>query len=145
MTEIDRDELTLRVQDSWRAFDARLDRLAPDAIDRVTPSGWTIGAMLAHIAAWHDATAYRLHRFGATGHEQPQVEADDDAFNARVAAEVEGMPAARLVDWARASYQRLDDALRAIPALDADGWVAAVVAGNTFEHYEEHAPELDGA
>ncbi len=32
-----------------------------------------------------------------------------------------------------------------IPALDADGWVTAVVAGDTFEHYEEHAPELDGA
>ena len=144
MTETDRDDLLRRVDESWRAFDTRLSRLAPDEIDRVTPSGWTMGAMLGHIAAWHDATTYRLHRFAATGHDQPQVEADDDVFNARVAAEVEGMPAERLVDWVRASYSRLDQALRAVPALDADGWVEAAVAGNTFEHYQEHAPELEG-
>ena len=85
MTGPDRDGLRRRVEEGWRGFDARLDRLAPGDLDRVTPSGWTIGAMLGHIAAWHDATTYRLHRFAATGHEQPQVEADDDGFNARVA------------------------------------------------------------
>lgn len=145
MTETDRDELHRRVEDGWRSFDARLDLLTPADVERLTPSGWTIGAMLGHIAAWHDATTYRLHRFAATGHEQPRVEADDDAFNAHVAAEVEGLPATRLVGWVRASYRRLDDVLRALPRLDADGWVKAVVSGNTFEHYEEHERELDGA
>jgi uncharacterized protein (TIGR03083 family) len=138
------DKLRQRVETGWQAFDARVDLLAPGDLDRVTTSGWTIGAMLGHVAAWHDATAYRLDRFAATGHEQPPVEADEDRFNARVAAEVEGLPAARLVEWVRASHDRLDRALRALPALDADGWVEAVVAGNTFEHYEEHTPELEG-
>jgi uncharacterized protein (TIGR03083 family) len=144
MIEPDRDALMRRVQDGWQAFDASLERLTPGDIERVTAAGWTIGSMLGHIAAWHEATAYRLQRFAATGQEQPPVEADEDAFNARAASDVEGMPAVRLVDWVRTSFGRLDAALRAVPALDADGWVQAIVAGNTFEHYEEHQPELDG-
>ena len=101
--------------------------------------------MLAHIAAWHDATAYRLHRFGATGHPQPKVVEDDETFNASVAAETAGRrrrrsgPTSRLVRTLRVAILALD------PELDPKGWVEAVVAGNTYEHYDEHRAELESA
>ena len=118
-------------------------RLSHEAYERPTPSGWTVGAMLAHIAAWHEATAYRLHRFGATGHPQPKVVEDDEAFNAQVAAETAGRHAELIRADVHASFERLRAAVLALdPDLDPKGWVEAVVAGNTYEHYEEHREEL---
>jgi hypothetical protein len=141
----DRDALLRRVEEGWASFDERLDRVPSGAFGRITPSGWTIGAMLGHLAAWHDATTYRLHRFAATRHEQPVVEADTDAFNARAASEVSGLSGEEIRAGVRASFEQLRDAIRALPSLDPDGWVVAVVADNTYEHYDEHLPELDGA
>ena len=121
-------------------------KLPHDAYARPTISGWTVGAMLAHIAAWHEATGYRLHRFGATGHPQPKVVEDDETFNARVAAETAGRHAELIRADVHASFERLRLALLTLdPELDAKGWVEAVVAGNTYEHYQEHHDELRAA
>ena len=110
-------------------------KLSHEAYERPTPSGWTVGAMLAHIAAWHEATAYRLHRFGATGHPQPKVVEDDEQFNARVAAETAGRHAELIRSDVHASFERLRLALLTLdPELDPKGWVEAIVAGNTYEH-----------
>jgi hypothetical protein len=141
----DRDDLLQRVEDGWASFDERLERVPSDGFGRITSSGWTLGAMLGHLAAWHDATTYRLHRFAATRHEQPVVEADTDAFNARAASEVEGLSGDDVRLGLRASYERLREAILGVPELDPDGWVVAVVAENTYEHYDEHLGELEHA
>ena len=121
-------------------------RLSHEAYQRPTAAGWTIGAMLAHIAAWHEATAYRLHRFGATGHPQPKVVEDDETFNAQVAAETVGRHAELIRADVHATFERLRAAVLTLdPELDPKGWVEAVVAGNTYEHYEEHREELRAA
>ena len=100
--------------------------------------------MLSHIAAWHDATTYRLNRFAATGKQQPTVDSNDEAFNARVAAESIGLSRQRVVRALDGSARRLREAIAELPPdLDDDGWVAAVVRGNTFDHYDEHRDELD--
>lgn len=104
--------------------------------------------MLAHVAAWHDATAYRLHRFTATGVPQDKVEPDDDAFNARVARESAELSDERVIATLDASYARLQAAIRDLPVGygdDDEGWVEAVVAGNTYDHYPEHLVELAAA
>ena len=102
--------------------------------------------MLAHIAAWHDATAYRLHRFGATGHPQPKVVEDDETFNARVADETAGRPPEMIRTDVQASFERLRAAILTLdPELDPKGWVEAVVAGNTYDHYQEHVPSSNSA
>ncbi len=141
-----RDGLVYRVDEAWRPFAAGMARLQHETYGRPTSSGWTVGAMLAHIAAWHDATAYRLHRFGATGHAQPKVVDDDEAFNARVAAEIAGRPPEMIRTDVHGSFERLRAAVLALdPELDPKGWVEAVVAGNTYEHYDEHRAELESA
>lgn len=121
-------------------------RLSHEAYEQTTDAGWTVGGMLAHIAAWHEATAYRLHRFGATGRPQPKVVEDDDAFNARVIDETAGRHAELIRADVHSSFERLRVAVLALdPDLDPRGWVEAVVAGNTYEHYEEHRAELRSA
>jgi mycothiol maleylpyruvate isomerase-like protein len=141
-----RDDLVYRVDEAWRPFAADMARLSHEAYERPTAAGWSVGGMLAHICAWHEATAYRLHRFGATGHPQPKVVEDDDAFNARVIAETAGRHAELIRADVHASFERLRAAILALdPELDPKGWVEAVVAGNTYEHYEEHRAELRAA
>ena len=141
-----RDDLVFRVDEAWRPFAADMARLSHEAYERPTAAGWTVGGMLAHVAAWHEATAYRLNRYGATGHPQPKVVEDDDEFNARVVAETAGRHAELIRADVHASFERLRVAVLALdPELDPQGWVEAVVAGNTYEHYEEHRDELRAA
>jgi hypothetical protein len=135
-----------RVDEAWRPFAADMARLSHEAYEQTTEAGWTVGGMLAHVAAWHEATAYRLHRFGATGRPQPKVVDDDDAFNARVIDETAGRHAELIRADVHASFERLRAAVLALdPELDPQGWVEAVVAGNTYEHYAEHSAELRAA
>jgi uncharacterized protein (TIGR03083 family) len=140
-----RDALLDRMDSAWAEFRRAVDRLDPAELSALTASGWTLGAMLAHVTAWHDATGFRVHRFGATGQSQPKVEEDDDRFNARVAVETADLSPDRILASLRSSYVRLRDAVASLAALDDDGWVEHVVAGNTYEHYEEHLPEVEAA
>lgn len=76
------------------------------------------------------------------------MEPDDVAFNARVAAESEDVPYRLILESLDSSYRRLCGALDELPACYADmddGWVEAVVTGNTCDHYAEHLRELTAA
>jgi hypothetical protein len=86
-----------------------------------------------------------MRGFGATGHPQPLVDDDHDAFNARAVRETAGLPPEAVLGWLRGSFDRVRAAVADLdPELDADGWVARVVALNTFGHYDKHIGELSG-
>jgi Mycothiol maleylpyruvate isomerase N-terminal domain len=139
-----REELLGRMDAAWTEFGARADQVPRAAWAEITAAGWTFQSMLAHVAAWHDATAFRLHRFAATGRPQPKVEPDDDQFNARVAAESVDRTPEQVRRALHTSYERLRAAVAGLPVeLDPDGWIEAVVAGNSYGHYVEHRAEVD--
>ncbi|MCI0583353.1 MAG: maleylpyruvate isomerase N-terminal domain-containing protein [Chloroflexi bacterium] len=142
--ETPRDGLLGRLSMAWADFSWRADAVPSDRWEAPTSAGWSVRAMLAHVAAWHDATAFRLRRYAATGKPQPKVEPDDDAFNARVVADTVDSPPDVVRRSLDGSYERLWAAIAALPAdLDAEGWVEAVVTGNSIGHYEEHRSELE--
>jgi hypothetical protein len=72
--------------------------------------------------------------------------ADGDEFNARLTSSHRLVGAEALTDELDTTFRSLreeialltDDQVRA-----NDDWVIAIVAGNTYGHYEEHAKELD--
>jgi hypothetical protein len=141
-------EILALVDASWSTFRDGVERARGAGFDGTTEAGWTVRGMLAHICAWHDASAYRLHRFAATGQPQPKVEPDDDTFNARVASESADRSDDEILDALHGSFRRLRDAIATLPpgSLQVDGgWAEAVIAGNTYEHYEEHLAELEVA
>jgi hypothetical protein len=144
-----RDELLDRMDHGWTMFEGLVERLPDDRFGSPTSSGWALGSMLAHVAAWHDETTHRLYRYLATGHEQPppnESDASDDAYNARVVAESRDRSPDQIRHALRRSYARLRGAVAELdPTLDEGGWVAAVVGGNCHEHYEEHQPEVEAA
>lgn len=133
------------VDRSWQRFRAAAAAFPSERMDEhLTERGWTRKQMLAHIAAWHDLTTERLGRMLATGEPVALTEATD-AFNARVARQAVGRTAGEIQKEMEMTFNRLrrriaqftDEQLAA-----AEEWAAQVIAGNTYEHYEEHAADV---
>ena len=113
-------------------------------MDEHLDDGWTRKQMLAHIAAWHDLTHDRLGTLIST--DKPDGAVDDmDRFNARVARQAIGRTAGEVLKEMEGTFNRLrrrvaqltDEQLAA-----HDGWAVSVIAGNTYDHYEEHRADV---
>jgi hypothetical protein len=147
-TPVSRDELLDRMDHGWAVFEALVGRVPPDQFSAPTSSRWALASMLAHVAAWHDETTHRLYRYMATGHQQPppnEGDTSDDAYNARVVEETRDRSPDQILHSLRRSHARLRGAVAELDARLDDGWIAAIVGGNTYEHYAEHQPELEAA
>ncbi|MBI2773279.1 MAG: DinB family protein [Chloroflexi bacterium] len=146
-----RDELLARMDAGWRPFQMKVWTLDAKAMARPTPAGWTYTQMLAHVSAWHDLTARRLRTFATSGTQEPAEDAD--AFNARVAREATGRTRDEILRELDRSAKDLRGAVEALtdeqvvrdtrdtPQGPA-GWAVAVVAGNSYGHYEEHVDDM---
>lgn len=139
-----REEMLERIDRSWPEFWAKVEQLPDTAFGTTTASGWTVRAMLAHVAAWQDETTHRLYRFLATGNPQPVPDDDEDRYNARVAAETADRTPSDVRRALRRSFERLRQAISELNIpLPEDDWVGAVVAGNSWGHYAEHVLEVE--
>lgn len=138
-------ETLARMDEAWRGFSERVQRLATEKLDvRVGDGAWTRKQMLAHVTAWHELTVERLASFVASG-EPSGLDDDTDAINARAARSAIGRTTGEVVLALTDSYRhlrrevaRLTDAQLAAH----DDWAAAIIAGNTFDHYAEHLADL---
>jgi hypothetical protein len=143
-----------RIEDGWRPFRDAVRGLGRARMDERTAAGWTYRDLVAHVAAWEDLTARRLAAYRETGERTyPEDARDTDAFNARVAEAHRLVGAEALVDELDTAHRRLAGEIARLTAdqMSADvqptawgpqSWVVAVVAGNTFGHYREHAAEM---
>ena len=147
-------ELLARVDDGWRSFRESVRHVGRAGMDGQTGAGWTFNDLVAHIAGWHDLTARRLRVFRLTGAfpgpgDESSVGipafANADEFNARLVSSHRLVGAEALVDELDTTFHavRSEVALLTDAQLHAaDDRVIAVVAGNTYDHYAEHAAEL---
>lgn len=146
--------LIARIEEGWRPFRDAVRGLGRARFDERTSAGWTYRDLVAHVAAWEDLSARRLRAFRETGDRTyPEEASDTDAFNARVVGSHRLVGAEALVDLLDTAHRRLLEEIARLDdeQMDADvqatawgpqSWVVAVVAGNTFGHYREHAGEL---
>ena len=137
-----------RLDEAWRQFRRAVDSVPGEHLDlHLGEGGWTRKQMLAHIAVWHDLTSQRLNSFMQTG--QAAVLTDDeDVINARSARAAEGRTAGEIMQHIDDSYRRLYRLIGRLSnaQMEAhDGWAAAVIAGNTYDHYREHRADLEVA
>ena len=155
-------ELLERIDRAWRPFRDAVRGLGRARMDERTPAGWTYRDLIAHVAAWEDLTARRMRIYRETGVQpRPGEEGgsglepfgDVDAFNARVVEAHRLVGPEALVDELDTSHRRLvgeiarlsDEQVRhdvLETPFGPQSWVVAVVAGNSFGHYAEHAGEL---
>ena len=135
-----------RMDAGWAEFHGLVQSMPGERLEaRIAEGQWTRKQMLGHVATWHDLTAERLARFVESG--EPQALDDEaDAINARAARTAQGRATGEIVLGLDDSYRRLRHAVARLidSQLPAhDGWADAVIAGNTYEHYAEHLPDLD--
>jgi len=130
----------------WRRFRAAVESFPGEYLDhRLGEGGWTRKQMLAHISVWHDLTSQRLTAFVQSGQPVPLAE-HEDVINARAARAAEGRTAGEIVQGMDDSYRRLHRLIGRLSNAHFethDGWVAAVIAGNTYDHYQEHRADLE--
>lgn len=138
-------EMFARVEPAYQAFrDAAYSYPAEHMNDRIGEEGWTRKQMLAHVAAWHDLTTDRLIKAGMTG--QPvMLDRDQEQINAAAARVAIGKTAGEVLKDVESTYARLRRQMLRMTDADlrlGEGWAAERIAGNTYDHYEEHMADL---
>jgi uncharacterized protein (TIGR03083 family) len=155
-------ELIERISESWDPFREGIARLGSGRIGERTPVGWTYRDLIAHVVAWEERTARRLRAFRESGRQiGPEGDAalgigdarDTDGYNAQVCASHRTTAPDALLAELDATHRRLVDEIAQLSdaqmgtdvqptSWGPQSWVVAIVAGNSFGHYREHAPEL---
>ena len=139
-------ETLARMDEGWSAFRRLAHALPGQMLERhLGPDAWNRKEMLAHVGVWHELTVDALRTLVDTG-AVPRSQDPTDEINARAARTAIGRTAGEVLfnlddsyRHARRAVERLtDDQLMA-----HDGWAAAMIAGNTYDHYSEHLADLE--
>jgi hypothetical protein len=143
-------ELLRQIEEGFQAFEALVAPLSAAQMTTPTVNGtWSIKDNLAHLSAWHDYLAGVMR--GVVSGEQPPAfvpgaETEDAENEALYLANRDRA----LDDVRRGFHTSYQDVLAALAAVDEDAlnrpapWstsenpIWGTVAGNTYDHYEEH-------
>jgi uncharacterized protein (TIGR03083 family) len=150
-------ELLRRVREGRRRFEALIDSLTEEQITRPGPGGgWSVKDHLAHLAMWEVGIAALLRRqsrWEAMGLSREIVKQNnEDQVNAIIERQHAQRPLAEVKDLFHSSHRALVAALEPLrdeellqpesafdPDSDGAATILALVVGNTFGHYDEHA------
>ena len=117
--------------------------------------GWSIKDMLAHIASWHHRLLAWLD--AAVRNQEPTISGPDNveemnALNAQFYQENISRPLDEVLTDFRTTRQQIMDIVQAMPEEDLMSphrfaWSQGkplwhLIAGDTFEHYEEHLAQI---
>ncbi len=135
------EESLANIDRSWTGLMDVIDGIPANRMDESGVSGeWSVKDLIGHIAFWDAQAMERVHRRAAG---ESVGEVDWQAMNDREAEAIR----TRSLDAVKAdllqTHQQLLTLLRTLPPTDpmtAD--VCAFVAGDTYEHYDEHAAEI---
>lgn len=148
-------ELLAQVDAAWKPFRETVRHIGRAKLSEPTGAGWSYHDLVAHVAGWHDLTARRLRVLRDTGTMPgPGDEsslgiasfADADEFNARLVSSHRLVGAEALLDELDTTFLSVRQEIAGLTdaQLQANGGqIVAIVAGNTYGHYAEHATELD--
>jgi hypothetical protein len=140
-------ETLARMDEGWAAFRRRVHALPSQLLEgRLGGGSWTRKQMLAHVATWHERTVEALGWLIETG-ELPGEPEPTDAINARSARAAVGRTTGEVLFAVDDSYRQVHRAVARLTddqLLAHDGWATAMIAGNTYGHYEEHLADLAG-
>jgi hypothetical protein len=141
-------ELLSRMDAGWTEFRGKFQAMPNELLEEKLGNGaWTRKQMLAHIGTWHDMTVDRLARFMDSG-EPPGLDGQEDEINARAARGATGRTTGEIVQGVEDSYRKLHRQVARLTDQQLaanDGWALAIVVGNSFGHYAEHAADLEPA
>jgi hypothetical protein len=136
-----RAEAAGREAGSWAAFEAALERIPRDRWedDGVLP-GWSVKELMWHMAGWLQKCARNLERF-ARGEDEPASEQTVDERNEELAAQARQMSVDAVYRGLVSARDLVLEGWNALP--DVDERAVEELAGETYDHYDEHRADLD--
>jgi uncharacterized protein (TIGR03083 family) len=152
----DKAELLTRIREARAALDRTVDRLGEAQLTTPGPDGWSGKDHLAHLAAWEGKIVAVME--GRPAHEGLGLDeaayrgANIDEINAHLHERDRDRPLPDVLAAFRRTHGRLLTALEALPeaeltrpyeSADAGDVLADGIAGNTYEHYEEHQATIE--
>ena len=139
---MDRRRLLDREASSWEALMAAVARVPEDR--RTEPGavpGWSVADLVWHCGYWVDDAARRIEAIAAGTPEPDEAEAVWQKTNDEVAEESKAMSWDEIVSRSEAARKRIRrvfaDLSEVAPAAESE------FVGETFEHYDEHAAEIE--
>jgi hypothetical protein len=144
-------ELLDRVHTTHARLEQALAALSPEQMEAERTIGdWSAKATLGHITWWEQVPVHALR--GEPDEDLlPNQEWDTDRANAVLLARNQPRPLDAVLADFNTSYAGLLRELEAMPAARLDetapygGSLLELIAGNTYDHYDEHSNLLDAA
>jgi hypothetical protein len=137
------------IQNGYNQFEALLTPLSEEQMTIPAVNGtWTVKDNIDHLTAWQDYLLNQLQ--GILDGQQPPAfmpGLSEDEINEGFYQENKDRPLAEVIADFRLSYQRVLASVQSIseealnvpfPWSKSDNAVWDLIAGNTYEHYEEH-------
>lgn len=140
--EIPRDvhALLQRIDDAWRAFMAALDGIPEERLADAGVAGeWSAQDLFGHIAFWDRQAIAEIERALAG---LPRGDNDWQAMNETDHAARRGRSLAEERSAMHQAHAALVERLEQIAGLDA-ARIDEAVKGGSYEHYEEHIPDIE--
>ena len=133
------EELLAEEDEAWGEFVDAFDAISEDARDMegVVP-GWSTKDLVWHCGYWAGYVAGVLEKI-ARG-ESTEDSQDWDAFNAMVLEDGRAMTWDEIIVQSEQNRVRAREALQALSTLTEEA--VTEFAGETYEHYNEHAAEI---
>jgi hypothetical protein len=139
----EREEHARREAELWAEFDAALSQVPEERLNDpgILGGAWTVKEMLHHVTGWMRECSAHLEAMAAGTFVAP--EETDEITDARNAAFAEEARTMEVVQVRAALDAAREDVLRRWAELPEIEEVAIEwFAGETYEHYEEHLPDL---
>ena len=139
---MDIQELLDREASSWAALMAAVARVPEDR--RTEPGavpGWSVADLVWHCGYWVDDAARRIESIAAGTPEPDDAEAVWQKTNDEIAEESKAMSWDEIVSRSEAARERIRAVLSSLS--DVPPAAESEFVGETFEHYDEHAAEIE--
>ncbi len=149
--QVDKNTFLAEIERGYTDFTALLSSLSEGQITVTGVNGaWLVKDNIAHITVWHNWVSDLLREIKGGEKQQYGVDWSDEAVdevNERVYQENKSLPLAEVLAQFRTSYQQLLGTVQAMSLEELNismpvpskalAW--QLIAGNTYEHYQEHA------
>lgn len=135
-------QLLERMREGWRPFRRALSRVGLRPLRDKTTAGWTGKALLAHLGFWLETLDEALpERLAGRRGPIRNVQAEND----RETAAADACSAHEVVKRLDHGYEKVVETVSALPP-DEDVHFMAIrlIAGESYGHFAEHLPEIEG-
>jgi hypothetical protein len=135
-------QLLERMREGWRPFRRAVGRVGLRPLSDKTKAGWTGKALLSHLGFWLETLEEALpERLAGRRGPIRNIQAEND----REAAGADTRTAHEVVKRLDDAYKKVVETVSALPPDDDVHFMAVrLIAGESYGHFAEHLPEIEG-